>query len=71
MTIEEKARDFASIVADYRIAALERVGFVCGAEWMLEKAINFIKQHDGEMIVCHTEDETDNFIYHFRKAMEE
>jgi len=37
---------------------------------VLEKAIDFIKQHDGEMVVCQTEDEKDSFLYEFRKVME-
>lgn len=46
-------------------------GFVAGAEWMLEKAVNFIRQHDSEMIVCNTEDDNDSFITEFKKTMEE
>ena len=66
--IEEKARDFASEFSSQRslIYGLEK-----GAEWILEKAVNFIRQHDSEMIVCNTEDDNDSFIAQFIKAMEE
>ena len=72
MTIEEKAKEYASNVPDINHAKEYAEGsFWSGAKWMLSKAIDFIEQHDGEMIVCHTEDEKDSFLYEFRKAMEE
>lgn len=58
------------IVTEIRMANI-RDDFKAGAEWMLEKAVNFIRQHDSEMIVCNTEDDNDSFITEFKKAMEE
>lgn len=86
MNIEEKSKEYIDscidnieshigknesrcITVTARIAG--RCSFIAGANWMLEKAIDFIKRHDGKMIICQTEDEKDSFLYDFRKAMEE
>lgn len=78
MTIEEKAKEYANENINAHniglrgvLKATGRSTFTAGANWMLEKAVNFIRQHDSEMIVCHTEDDNDNFIAQFKKAMEE
>lgn len=78
MTIDEKAEAYAGMNEPhpqdlFTMAVINGLhdGFKAGAEWMLEKAVNFIRQHDSKMIVCHTEDNNDSFITQFKKAMEE
>lgn len=79
MTIEERAKVYSGLgqtlesnnLLDNSTRYMANCGFRDGAKWMLEKAINFIRQHDSEMIVCNTEDDNDSFIAQFRKAMEE
>lgn len=78
MTIKEGAEEYAGYYMAFSqdtvtdvSASSDYSAFIVGARWMLEKAVNFIRQHDSEMIVCNTEDDNDSFITQFRKAMEE
>lgn len=79
MTIEEKAKVYSGLnqtlesnnLLDNSTRYMANCGFRDGAKWMLEKAVNFIRQYDSKMIVCNTEDDNDSFITQFRKAMEE
>lgn len=64
MTIEEKAKDFASEFSSQRSLTY---GFEKGAEWMMDKATAWIvkqgsKANDGVVMIC---------VEDFVKAMEE
>lgn len=77
MTIEEKAKSYAGydvmptpdIVTEIRMANI-RDAFKAGAEWMLEKACEYIKNqyptHYQEWAVL-----ADECVKQFKKAMEE
>lgn len=71
MSIEDKAEEYRSDTFGTQFGRDIAMAFGEGIKWILDKAINFIKQHDGEKVVCYTEDKTDNFIYRFRKAITE
>lgn len=77
MTIEEKAKEYESNIGSQDYVSIEiEEAFKAGAEWMLEKAIKWLKEnaqnyyedasmHDN----CWYDDE--QMIEDFQKAMEE
>lgn len=63
-TIEEKAKEFASEFSSQRSLIY---GFEKGAEWMIEKAVEWFKNQKEEIGISWYDD----FEIRFRKAMEE
>lgn len=77
MDIEAKAKEYESNIGsqDYVPTEIEEA-FVNGAEWMLEKAVNWLDLHGYESQYCSSSDgdeyiELDLLIEDFKKAMEE
>ena len=62
--IEEKARDFASEFSSQRSLIY---GFEKGAEWMMEKAVEWFRHQKEEIGISWFDD----YEIRFRKAMEE
>lgn len=75
MTIEEKAKEFAGYknsgskenVLTYASGTLSYDGFKAGAEWMIDKAIEWFKNQEEETGIPWLDD----YEVRFRKAMEE
>ena len=68
MTIEEKAKEYESNIGsqDYVPTEIEEA-FKAGAEWMLEKALEWFKHQKEEIGISWFDD----YEIRFRKAMEE
>ena len=80
MTIEEKSRNYAGydvkptpdIVTEIRMARI-RDDFKAGAEWMLEKACEYMKNQYPAHYQDYQEwvELADEYVKQFKKAMEE
>lgn len=68
MTIEEKAKEYESNIGsqDYVPTEIEEA-FKAGANWMLEKALEWFKHQKEEIGISWFDD----YEIRFRKAMEE
>lgn len=68
MTIEEKAKEYESNIGsqDYVPTEIEET-FKAGAEWMIDKAVEWFKNQKEEIGISWFED----YEIRFRKAMEE
>lgn len=83
MTIEEKAKEFAGLNSDSKdvladlLRSLTYKGYMAGAEWMLDKAVKWLKENaqnyyeDGAMHDDYWYDDDEQMIEDFQKAMEE
>ena len=77
MTIEEKAKKYESNIGsqDYVPTEIEEA-FKAGAEWMLEKAINWLKSNVGKYPEINWDQQEwysnkERLIKDFKKAMDE
>ena len=68
MSIEEKAKEYESNIGSQDYVPIEiEEAFKAGAEWMLEKALEWFKHQKEEIGISWYDD----YEIRFRKAMEE